>query len=73
MKRKRQKKDNRKLLILILIIFLIALFIGSLAKASEKEAATQKKNLLCDKLVDCITPVQHKIPKGICVPGGKCT
>jgi len=73
-KKKSLKKSNKKLLFLIIIVFAAAFLIGTITKTSKKEASLQKKNLLCDHLIaDCLTPVQNKIPKGVCAPGGKCT
>lgn len=56
-----------------MVIIAFALF-SKLNSLEKENTRISKPNYLCDTTIsDCATKIPSSIPKGVCIPGGKCT
>jgi len=75
------KRKNKKIIVLFLIVAVAIIsfvFVYAFNAYKKASVATGKLPYICDSAVaNCAhvttTPGSASIPKGVCIPGGKCT
>lgn len=63
---------NKGVLLTLFLIIVVVIFFAISHHFIKQEA--QRRTYLCDKqTADCGNKVTPSVPKGVCIPGGKCT
>jgi len=66
--------EKTRLILLITILAVVSFVLLRIFTSQTKTVITNKPKYLCDsRLADCSKQFPSGIPRGVCLPGGKCT